>query len=194
VAEFFSGLSSRVYPVGRLDMDTEGLLILTNDGELARRLMHPSFHVKKTYRVKVKGKMGRRAVDRLAGGEIILGDKPVAPAEVEVIKTGSDRTWLSLTLIEGRHRQIKRMCSQVGHPVLKLKRTSYGPLTLARLKPGQLRPLDSGEVRALQSASGKNPQRAENPDARMDQGFNAAQEAKTKKAGSKPMKKRKARL
>lgn len=154
IAKFLAELGPRVYPVGRLDGDTEGLLILTNDGELAARLMHPRHHVPKTYRVKVKGIPSEAALMRLVSGEIMLGDRKAAPAEVEVIKTAEDRTWLALTLIEGRHRQVKRMCSTIGHPVLKLKRIAYGPLTLGRLAPGDVRPLKSDEVRALKIAAG----------------------------------------
>ncbi len=130
------------------------LLILTNDGELAARLMHPRHHVPKTYRVKVKGHLTGRDVERLSSGEIVLGDRPVAPAEVEVIKKGPDRSWLEMTLIEGRHRQVKRMMSVVGHPVLKLKRIAFGPLTLGRMLPGAIRPMEPAEIRALRLAAG----------------------------------------
>ncbi|MFH1092468.1 MAG: pseudouridine synthase [Pseudomonadota bacterium] len=154
ITQFLKALKARVYPVGRLDMDAEGLLVLTNDGELARRLMHPRFHVPKTYRVKVKGLPKQEALDRLGGGELKLGDRHAAPAEVEVLKKGTDRAWLTMTLFEGRHHQIKRMCSQVGHPVLKLKRTAYGPLTLGRLKSGGWRRLRPEEIKALKAAAG----------------------------------------
>ncbi|MBW1708871.1 MAG: rRNA pseudouridine synthase [Deltaproteobacteria bacterium] len=141
-------------PFNRLDMDSEGLLILTNDGELSARLMHPRYHVPKTYRVKVKGQLSEAAQEQLAGGTLVLGDRPVNPAEVKIIKRGQDRTWMQITLTEGRHRQIKRMCSQVGHPVLKLKRTSYGPLVLGRLARGTIKPLQGDEIRALKEAAG----------------------------------------
>ncbi|MBU2547254.1 MAG: rRNA pseudouridine synthase, partial [Proteobacteria bacterium] len=94
VAGFLAGLGPGIFPVGRLDMDTEGLLILTNDGELAARLMHPRYHVPKTYRVKVEGHPSGRTLASLADGELMIGDRPAAPAEVEVIKRGTDRTWL----------------------------------------------------------------------------------------------------
>ena len=154
VAKFLNSLPERVYPVGRLDQDAEGLLILTNDGELARRLMHPRFHVPKVYRVKVRGVPNRSAIRLLRSGRIVLGDKPVAPAEVELIKTGPDRAWLKMTLTEGRHRQVKRMCSYAGHPVLKLKRIAYGSLELGRLASGQIRPLKKEEIALLKSAVG----------------------------------------
>ena len=96
IAESLAALGVRVFPVGRLDRDTEGLLVLTNDGELARRLMHPSFHVPKVYRVKVKGHPSEAALKKLRSGTIVLGDRAVAPAQVSVIKKGEDRTWLSM--------------------------------------------------------------------------------------------------
>ncbi|MFH1136804.1 MAG: pseudouridine synthase [Pseudomonadota bacterium] len=154
IAPFLANLGARVYPVGRLDNDVEGLLVLTNDGELAARLMHPRHHVPKTYRVKVKGLPSRDAIRLLASGTILLGDRPAAPAEVELIKSDQDRAWLHITVIEGRHHQIKRMCSQAGLPVLKLKRISFGPLTLGRLEPGAIRRLKPSEVRELKSAAG----------------------------------------
>lgn len=154
VLTFMEHLNVRLFPVGRLDMDAEGALVLTNDGELARRLMHPRFHVPKTYRVKVRGLPSPAALEKLKNGEIMLGKTPAAPADVEVIKQGADRTWLQLTLYEGRHHQVKRMCSTIGHPVLKLKRQSFGPLTLGRMIPGGIRPLDKSEIMALKQAAG----------------------------------------
>ena len=158
IASFLADLEARVYPVGRLDNDVEGLLILTNDGELAARLMHPRYHVPKTYRVKVKGLPSEESLGRLTSGDLMLGDRPAAPAEVELIKTGQDRAWLLLTIIEGRHHQVKRMCSQIGHPVLKLKRVSFGPLTLGRMTPGEIRPLTPIELRDLKAAAGFKPE------------------------------------
>jgi len=153
IAQFLTEIESRVYPVGRLDLDAEGLLILTNDGELAARLMHPRYHVPKTYQVLVKGLPTDSALDRLSAGGIMLGERPAAPAEVAVVKKEKDRTWLRMTIREGRHRQIKRMCSTVGCPVMKLKRIAFGPLSLGRLTPGALRPLKPAEVEALKKAA-----------------------------------------
>lgn len=154
IARLTAGLPARVFPVGRLDMDAEGLLILTNDGDLAKRLMHPRHHVSKTYRVKVSGVPNPAALRKLTAGEIIVEGKPVLPAEVEVIKTSADRAWLRVTLREGRYHQVKRMCQAVGHPVLKLKRTEYGPLKLGRLETGAVRPLTRGEIEALKRSAG----------------------------------------
>ncbi|MEW6264192.1 MAG: pseudouridine synthase [Thermodesulfobacteriota bacterium] len=154
IVQFIDHLKARVYPVGRLDRDAEGLLILTNDGELARRLMHPRFHVSKTYRVKVQGRPSEESLNLFCSGALILGHRPAKPAEAEVIKVGQDRTWLKLTLTEGRHHQIKRMCALIGHPVLKLKRIGFGPLKLGRLEPGGVRPLSVQEIKALKKSAG----------------------------------------
>ena len=154
ILPFISALPARVFPVGRLDMDVEGLLILTNDGPLARRLMHPSSKVPKVYRVKVEGLPDEEDLARLRGGRLWLGDRPAAPAGAELLKTAREgtagaRAWLSLTLTEGRRRQVKRMCSAIGHPVLKLKRVSYAGLELGPLRPAQARPLTPAEVESL---------------------------------------------
>jgi len=154
IRPFLSDLPARVFPVGRLDMDVEGLLILTNDGPLARRLMHPSSGVPKVYRVKVEGLPDEEDLARLRNGRLRLGDRPAAPAGAELLKTAREgtagaRAWLSLTLTEGRRRQVKRMCSAIGHPVLKLKRVSYAGLELGALRPAHTRPLTSAEVESL---------------------------------------------
>lgn len=146
---FLDHLPVRVFPVGRLDMDVEGLLILTNDGPLAKRLMHPSSQIPKTYRVKVAGLPDADDLERLRDGSLMLGDRQAAPAEAELIKTAEDRAWLFLTITEGRHHQVKRMCSAIGHPVLKLKRVSYAGLELGPLRREMIRPLTFEEVRYL---------------------------------------------
>lgn len=152
IKSYLDKLPVRVFPVGRLDMDVEGLLILTNDGELAKRLMHPSFHVPKTYRVKVAGRPGEKDLERLRDGSLMLGAHPAAPAEATLIKTAEDRAWIFLTLTEGRHHQVKRMCSAIGHPVLKLKRVSYGGITLGPLKREEIRALTPEEIMHLKAA------------------------------------------
>ena len=149
---FLDQLPLRVFPVGRLDMDVEGLLILTNDGALAKKLMHPSSQVPKTYRVKVAGRPDEAALDKLRSGGLMLGERPAAPAEAELIKVAEDRAWIFLTLTEGRHHQVKRMCSAVGHPVLKLKRVSYGGLELGTLRREMIRPLSAQEIGWLKEA------------------------------------------
>ena len=142
----------RVFPVGRLDMDTEGLLLLTNDGALAHRLTHPSFGVDKEYVAQVEGSPSRRAVRRLREG-VELDDGMTAPAQAALIGPGVIR----LTIHEGRNRQVRRMCEAIDHPVARLVRTRIGPLADRRLKPGAWRPLTTDEVRALERAAAPRP-------------------------------------
>lgn len=138
----------RVYPVGRLDAETEGLLLLTNDGELANRLTHPSFGVDKEYLAEVEGSPSRGAVRRLREG-VDLDDGPTAPAKVTLV----DPHTLRITIHEGRNRQVRRMCAAVGHPVRRLVRVRIGPLSDRRLPPGAWRELAQTEVRDLERAA-----------------------------------------
>lgn len=135
----------RVFPVGRLDLDTEGLLLLTNDGQLAHRLTHPSFGVEKEYLVHVRGRPSRAALRSLRDG-IDLDDGPTAPAKVAVVAPGMIR----LTIHEGRNRQVRRMCEAIGHEVLRLVRTRIGSLSDPQLRPGEWRPVTSAELLDLQ--------------------------------------------
>ena len=140
----------RLYPVGRLDADTTGLILLTNDGELANRLMHPSNEVPRTYVAKVQGGFVKnRALERLREG-VALDDGTTAPAQVRQVRPGV----LELTIHEGRKRQVKRMCEAVGHRVQSLRRVRFGPLELGRLEEGKARRLKPTEVRALKAAAG----------------------------------------
>jgi 23S rRNA pseudouridine2605 synthase len=136
----------RVFPVGRLDADTEGLLLLTNDGDLTHRLTHPSFGVEKEYIAEVEGVPSRAAIRRLREG-VELDDGLTAPAKVAQI----DDSVLRLVIHEGRNRQVRRMCDAVGHPVRRLVRTRIGDLTDRRLAPGEWRVLEPGEVRSLET-------------------------------------------
>jgi 23S rRNA pseudouridine2605 synthase len=138
----------RVFPVGRLDMDSEGLLILTNDGELTHRLTHPSFGVPKEYLVQVDGEPTAGEVRRLRDG-VELDDGTTAPARVAVVAP----TLLRIVIHEGRNRQIRRMCEAIGHPVVRLVRTRIGPLADPSLGPGSYRPLSFDEVRWLAAAA-----------------------------------------
>lgn len=138
----------RVYPVGRLDMDSEGLLIVTNDGELTHRLTHPSYGVPKEYLVHVEGEPSAGAVRRLRDG-VELEDGMTAPARVAVVSP----SLLRMVIHEGRNRQIRRMCETVGHPVIRLVRTRIGPLADPSLTPGSYRPLTFDEVRGLAAAA-----------------------------------------
>lgn len=138
----------RLYPVGRLDYDATGLMLLTNDGELAQRLMHPRYQVPRTYRVTVAGEVADEALRRLAEGTVLDGRK--VPAAVVLVKRRADRTVLELTVLEGRYHLVKRLLEKAGHPVLKLKRIAFGPLRLGRLPRGACRPLTKQELAALQ--------------------------------------------
>ncbi len=142
----------RVVPVGRLDAMTSGLLIMTNDGELAQLLAHPRHGVAKTYRVLVRGMPGATALRKLREG-VHLDDGRTRPAEVELVGTRSGGAELTLTIKEGRNRQVRRMCAAVGHPVLELERVAYGPLALGRLAVGSCRALRPHEVAALRAAA-----------------------------------------
>ena len=137
----------RLYPVGRLDADSSGLILLTNDGELANRLTHPRFEVGKTYRAKLGGGPPGEAALRLLREGVDLEDGPTAPARVRRLSDGQ----IELTIHEGRNRQVRRMCAAVGHPVLELVRTRFGPLTLGALQPGEHRRLSPVEVERLRA-------------------------------------------
>jgi 23S rRNA pseudouridine2605 synthase len=137
-----------VFPVGRLDYDTEGLLLLTNDGELTHRLTHPSFGVDKEYLAHVDGHPTRATIRQLREG-VELDDGVTSPAQVTHVTDGV----LRIIIHEGRNRQVRRMCEAVGHPVQRLVRTRIGPLTDRKLKPGAWRELTVEEVRALERAA-----------------------------------------
>jgi 23S rRNA pseudouridine2605 synthase len=139
----------RVFPVGRLDVDTEGLLLLTNDGDLTHRLTHPSYGVEKEYVAEVEGQPSRGALRRLRDG-VDLDDGRTAPAKASLVSPSV----LRLTIHEGRNRQVRRMCDAIGHPVRRLVRTRIGPLTDRSLAPGEWRPLAVAELRALERAAG----------------------------------------
>jgi 23S rRNA pseudouridine2605 synthase len=141
----------RVFPVGRLDWDTEGLLLLTNDGELAHGLTHPSRGVPKTYLVEVTGVPSRGALRSLREG-IDLEDGRTAPATARLAQATPTGAALEIVIHEGRNRQVRRMCEAIGHPVRRLVRTRFGPLHDNRLAPGQWRPLTQAEIRALYAA------------------------------------------
>jgi 23S rRNA pseudouridine2605 synthase len=143
----------RVWPVGRLDTDSEGLLVVTNDGELTHRLTHPRYEIPKTYLAEVKGTAGSRAIKQLIAG-VELDDGVTKRAKVSLVEATRGGTLLELTITEGRNRQVRRMCDAVGHPVKRLVRTTLGPLHLGRLKPGTFRRLSIEEVRALYRACG----------------------------------------
>ncbi|MDP1990304.1 MAG: pseudouridine synthase [Syntrophales bacterium] len=148
VTDLLNGVAARVYPVGRLDYDSEGLLILSNDGEFAQRLQHPRYGIPKTYRVKVEGHLLKGELKALENG-IDLPDGRFAPAEVQLEKTNPRSTWLTLTLTDGRNRVIRRAFDSLGHPVARLVRVAVADITLASLPEGAWRLLTSREVERL---------------------------------------------
>lgn len=153
VAELMRDLPKRVYPVGRLDRDSEGLLLFTNDGEFANALMHPSRHIRKVYRVSVRPSVSEAQLNVLTSSLMIDGRKTV-PAEVKVVSKETDKSILEIILYEGRNRQIRRLCEEAGLETLRLKRLAVGQLTLGKLKPGECRALTETEVSLLKRESG----------------------------------------
>ena len=153
VQAFVSELPYRLYNVGRLDLNSEGLLLLTNDGELANRLMHPRYGVEKTYRVVCDGTLSASEIAALSNG-VVLDDGMTAPAKVNNIRRATTGgTAFSITIHEGRNRQIRRMLEAVGHRTLRLKREQYGPLKLGALRPSEWRFLSAEEIEALYRAT-----------------------------------------
>ncbi len=160
VGDLIGRLDRRLFPVGRLDRDSEGLMILTDHGELARRLGHPSFGVARTYLVTVSGRPSTSTLRAIASG-VALPDFVTAPSEVVMLQQSQDRARLYLTLTEGRNREIRRLFEHFGHEVLRLRRTTIGPLEDPTLLPGAHRPLSMAETRALFSAVGLKPGKLE---------------------------------
>ncbi len=148
VTDLVENVPERLFPVGRLDYNTEGLLLLTNDGDLAQHLSHPRNHVDKTYLVKVRGDLSRSLIQRLETG-IELEDGMTAAAKVSNVRGAGPHCWFELTIHEGRNRQVRRMCEKLGLSVLRLKRIQLGFLTLGELKSGSFRHLSSAETRKL---------------------------------------------
>ena len=145
---------SGLFPVGRLDQDTDGFLLITNDGELAFRLTHPSYEVPKTYEAEVRGRLSDGALGQLRRG-VRLEDGVTAPArDVEVLRSSGDRSVVRLTIHEGRKREVRRMLQKVGHPVVRLKRIAFAGLRLGALPVGQYRPLTEEEIKVLHEAVG----------------------------------------
>lgn len=139
----------RVVPVGRLDYDTSGVLLLTNDGELANRLLHPRFGVEKTYRATIAGRLSPHDVQRIGAG-VVLDDVRAEGAKLRVVSVRRDHCVVDITIHEGRNRQVRRMFEALGHPVLGLARLRFGPISLGALAPGHVRPLSQKERSALE--------------------------------------------
>ena len=148
VTDLLPNIKERIYPVGRLDLDTEGALLLTNDGELAQAVLHPSREVKKTYVAKIKGRPGSKKLVALSRG-IELEGKKTWPAEITVLASEKQTTTIQIVIHEGRKRQVRKMFEAVGHPVLQLKRIAYGQLALGELKPGKYRFLPPGDIKLI---------------------------------------------
>ena len=153
VADLVKDIPERIYPVGRLDKDSEGLLLMTNDGDFANAMMHPKHHVPKTYRVTVRQNVTENMVDQLAVGIVIEGRK-TAPADVRVLLKEDTRTVLEIILYEGRNREIRKMCESLGLEVIRLKRTQFGSVKLGMLAQGKYRELTPEEVHKLMASSG----------------------------------------
>ncbi|MGQ9570960.1 MAG: pseudouridine synthase, partial [Thermodesulfovibrionales bacterium] len=148
IKDFLKGVKYRVFPVGRLDYNTEGLLLLTNDGDFANAIMHPSKRIPKTYLLKVKGILEEEDLKKLRTG-IRLEDCMTSPSRVKTISKGEVNSWLQVTIYEGKKRQIRRMFEKIGHPVLKLKRVRIDGLELGDLEPGTYRYLSAEEIRKI---------------------------------------------
>ncbi|OLC43785.1 MAG: hypothetical protein AUH74_01625 [Nitrospirae bacterium 13_1_40CM_4_62_6] len=148
VKDLLHGVSVRVFPVGRLDSDSEGLMLLTNHGDLAQALVHPRYHVPKTYLIKVKGVLRDDEIKSLERG-VELEDGVTSPARVKKVRKAEQNSWLEITIHEGRKHQVKRMLEAVGHPVSKLIRVRFGPLTLRDLAAGEFRYLTDREANAV---------------------------------------------
>ncbi|MEE8206445.1 MAG: pseudouridine synthase [Nitrospinaceae bacterium] len=148
VMEFFKDLPARVYPVGRLDFNTEGVLLFTNDGDLSKKLLAPKSKVPRTYLVKVRGVPEEKALNRLRRG-VRLDNRPTGPMKVHIKRTTGKNSVLSIKLAEGKYRHLKRVCEKVGHPVVKINRIEFGKLNLTGLPLGAYRFLTPKEVRSL---------------------------------------------
>jgi 23S rRNA pseudouridine2605 synthase len=149
VRDLLRGVKIRVYPVGRLDYDTEGLLLLTNDGELAEYLMHPRSEVPKSYLAKIRGELSESEILKLSRGGMSLLEGKTAPCQVKIVRRSGENSWIEMTLHEGKRRQVREMLIRIGHPVSKLKRVRYAFLTLNDLPAGGWRHLTQKEVAKL---------------------------------------------
>ena len=150
VKDFMKGIRTRVFPVGRLDFHSEGILLLTNDGDFANEVLHPSRMISKTYLVKAQGIIGEEEIEKLRHG-VRLEEGVTMPARVRKVKDTGQHSWVEITIYEGRKRQVRRMLDRIGHPVLKLKRVGIDGLRLGHLKPGEFRPLTAEEMNTIQN-------------------------------------------
>ena len=149
ISSFLRSLPTRVFPVGRLDADTEGLLLLTNDGDLAHQLLHPRFGLKRVYEATVKGHPGREKIKELLEKGIEVEGRRVFPKAIQLLKRTPRTSTYQVVVGEGRKREVRKLFAAIGHPVLRLKRLAFGPLELKDLKPGEIRPLTPQEKNLL---------------------------------------------
>lgn len=152
IADLVTDRTERLFHVGRLDTDTSGLLLLTNDGDFAQRMAHPSYEVDKTYVAEVSGELSRSTVQALLDG-VVLDDGPVTVSEAKIVARAKDKSIIELVIHEGRNRIVRRLLDHVGHPVRRLTRTQLGPVRLGALKPGELRDLSLDELGELLEAA-----------------------------------------
>lgn len=153
VIDLVSNVKERIYPVGRLDYDTSGIILLTNDGELANRMTHPKHELPKVYRAIIKGALSQNEISMLQSG-IIIEDYKTAPATVKVINAADNSSTVYITIHEGRNRQVRKMFEAIGHIVLRLKRIAIGPISIEGLEEGKWRNLDQKELTALRKMTG----------------------------------------
>ncbi|HAM52355.1 MAG TPA: pseudouridine synthase [Nitrospiraceae bacterium] len=153
ITDFLGGIKYRVFPVGRLDYYSDGLLLLTNDGDFANAILHPSRKIPKTYLLKIKGAVDEKSIGELRRG-VKLEDGWTMPAKVKRIKESENNSWIEITIYEGKKRQVRRMLEKVGHPVIKLKRTAINGLKLRDLKPGEIRHLTHEELSVIRKEIG----------------------------------------
>ncbi len=156
IKDYLKGIRYRVFPVGRLDFDSEGLLFLTNDGDFTNAVLHPSRKIPKTYMVKVKGIIDDNKINKLRQG-VRLEDGRTLPAKVKFTRQSENNSWIEIAITEGKKRQVRRMVEAVGHPALKLRRVSINGIRLSGLKIGELRPLTERELRELKKEIGPTP-------------------------------------
>ncbi len=149
IAEFLKGMPERVFPVGRLDAATEGLLLLTNDGELANRLLHPRYGLKRVYHATVKGHPSPEKINRLLKEGVIVEGRRIFPKSIKLLKKNARGSTYEVIVGEGRKREVRKLFAAIGHPVIRLKRVAFGPLTLKGLRPGEIRPLSPKEISLL---------------------------------------------
>lgn len=154
VKDFLGGIKYRIYPVGRLDYHSEGLLLMTNDGDFANAILHPSRKIPKTYSVKIEGILDAKAMEKLRRGVRLDEDGFTMPARVKKIRETESSSWVEITIYEGKKRQVRRMLEKVGHPVMRLKRIAIDGLKLGDLKPGKIRQLTREELLTIKKEIG----------------------------------------